>query len=577
MFTKHQSPVKKMLLAIALLVSVYGNSQFTWNTQNSGLTAEFIADIFFKDLSKGWAVGQGGVILNTTDGGATWVQQTSPVSVDLHSVCFSSATTGWIVGDNETLLKSVDGGITWDVAPQPSGTSSHLYEIHFVDADHGWILGFLDNFRTIDGGLTWIPFSPFGGTMYDVHFINPNEGWICGVSAYLGFSTDGGITWTQVAPLSASDIYCLHAKSMSEVVIAGSGGYVHQTLDGGANWTVGTSTSPGAILDIDFLNPAIGVAVGNNGTLLTTQDGGMSWSMNSVVSLDLKAVDMVSDGTGWISGYSGLILKSAYAANDLFVYEYHGLDTLCSGVDTDVIITIQNYGPGPIQDADFILLDGSTPFHYYHWTGFLTGGSYLDINLGLASVDHSGYFTCVISGDSVDANNISNKYIEVVTNPAVTSGPHTICAGDSVEINANGGLSYQWLNIPGDSLNPVQTVAPLNSQNYYVMVKSEYCNALDSVEVLVADCYAAVTAISPNSDGKNDYLYLHGITGTENSLKIYNRWGDLINSYTNYDNETVVWSGTDFSGNQLIEGTYFYVFETTDLTQRLISWVQVVR
>lgn len=95
-------------------------------------------------------------IIQTTDGGANWAVMTSPVLVTLHSIWFSSNSTGWIVGDDETLLKSTDGGNSWAVASPPSGSSSHLYDIQFTDADHGWIIGFLDNFYTTDGGNTWV-------------------------------------------------------------------------------------------------------------------------------------------------------------------------------------------------------------------------------------------------------------------------------------------------------------------------------------------------------------------------------------------------------------------------------------
>jgi photosystem II stability/assembly factor-like uncharacterized protein len=49
------------------------------------------------------------VILKTTDGGANWIQQTSPVAIgQLYGVNFFDANTGWAVGNgsgNIIILK----------------------------------------------------------------------------------------------------------------------------------------------------------------------------------------------------------------------------------------------------------------------------------------------------------------------------------------------------------------------------------------------------------------------------------------------------------------------------------------
>ncbi|MFB6305749.1 MAG: gliding motility-associated C-terminal domain-containing protein, partial [Flavobacteriales bacterium] len=43
---------------------------------------------------------------------------------------------------------------------------------------------------------------------------------------------------------------------------------------------------------------------------------------------------------------------------------------------------------------------------------------------------------------------------------------------------------------------------------------------------------------------KNDKWVIRDIDKyPENSVKIYNSWGDLINSFKNYDNKNAVWKG----------------------------------
>jgi photosystem II stability/assembly factor-like uncharacterized protein len=77
--------------------------------------------IFFTDANTGTAVGYPGYcsswsevdnILRTTDGGATWVPQSSGTTMPLRGVCFVDANTGTVVGDSGTILHTTNGGVT---------------------------------------------------------------------------------------------------------------------------------------------------------------------------------------------------------------------------------------------------------------------------------------------------------------------------------------------------------------------------------------------------------------------------------------------------------------------------------
>lgn len=70
--------------------------------------------------------------------------------------------------------------------------------------------------------------------------------------------------------------------------------------------------------------------------------------------------------------------------------------------------------------------------------------------------------------------------------------------------------------------------------------------------------------ISPNGDGLNDVLVIEGIEYyPNNKIVIFNRWGHKVYEATDYQND---WRGTnDFGlsiGNEDLQGTYFYIFET---------------
>ena len=93
----------------------------------------------FVDQNTGWAVGDGGTILKTTNGGTNWILQTSGTTFNLWSVDFVDQNIGWSVGGDGTILNTTDGGTTWIL--QTSNASSTLYSVKFVDQNTGWAVG----------------------------------------------------------------------------------------------------------------------------------------------------------------------------------------------------------------------------------------------------------------------------------------------------------------------------------------------------------------------------------------------------------------------------------------------------
>lgn len=97
---------------------------------------------------------------------------------------------------------------------------------------------------------------------------------------------------------------------------------------------------------------------------------------------------------------------------------------------------------------------------------------------------------------------------------------------------------------------------------------------LDNDEECKLKFYSGLT---PNGDGDNDIWYVDNIEQfPENNVKIFNRWGDLVWSTTNYSNEDEkVWKGTNSSGNLLPDGTYFYLADVAG--DKYKGWVEITR
>ena len=85
-----------------------------------------IEGVAFPTAAGGFAVGAGGRILHTSDNGTTWTDQTSGSSANLHDVSFASdALRGITVGDGGVILQTTNGGEPLPTAsPTPSPTAT---------------------------------------------------------------------------------------------------------------------------------------------------------------------------------------------------------------------------------------------------------------------------------------------------------------------------------------------------------------------------------------------------------------------------------------------------------------------
>ena len=114
------------------------------------------------DSASGWLVGDGSLIRITRDGGTTWRAPTTELP-DQFSDWFdwlAIETHGphvWIAGSpGSIILHSHDKGATW--SSSPTGCSTPLRAITFVDDQNGWAVGeFGVIHQTNDGGQTWHP------------------------------------------------------------------------------------------------------------------------------------------------------------------------------------------------------------------------------------------------------------------------------------------------------------------------------------------------------------------------------------------------------------------------------------
>jgi len=231
-------------------------------------------------------VGEQGLILRTTDGGAGWQGVTSGVKDALRSVSFSGVN-GFSGGDSQDILYSTDAGASWQIS-QSGFFGGGFPGAQMLSATVGFVAGQNSIFQSLlgastDGGATWA-FQPFyfdknegGGT--DVFFFDQNTGVVSGTvfdgRGAIARTTDAGVSWSTLFFDQA--IQGIDFPQPTSGFAVGAGGRISHNTDAGITWTDQSSGTSANLNDISFASDALrGFAVGDSGTILWTTSGGGS-------------------------------------------------------------------------------------------------------------------------------------------------------------------------------------------------------------------------------------------------------------------------------------------------------------
>jgi gliding motility-associated-like protein len=84
-----------------------------------------------------------------------------------------------------------------------------------------------------------------------------------------------------------------------------------------------------------------------------------------------------------------------------------------------------------------------------------------------------------------------------------------------------------------------------------------------------------VNLFTPNGDGANPRFYVGNIECYSDCVvRVYNRWGLEVFSSNGYQND---WTGDDFNGDPLPDGTYYYIIECDGREDRFDGAVTILR
>lgn len=321
-------------LSIALLILNIGcknasqpnSEQLTWKLVRNAELGYFHG-LCFADQNHGWAVGDSGKILNTTDGGNSWKLLESNTTLSLKCIGFANALKGWIGAANNSIGMTTNGGVTWTWQSPPGESRRTFMAMSFLNENNGWIV---DNYsgilHTEDGGVSWTPqTSGTNWAITSVQFLNAQEGWATATNRVILHTTDGGTNWTTITldtlnygnkvVVVYNDIFFVNR---SKGWVATSPFFsnidyhptpIVSTSDSGKTWSCRFTPDNWNITAITFVNETFGWAASNDG-ILSTIDGGVSWAYTLQLPDGLFVdISLVDQSHIWALTFTGNIYR----------------------------------------------------------------------------------------------------------------------------------------------------------------------------------------------------------------------------------------------------------------------------
>jgi len=314
--------------AIGGLLLVCSLSLGAWIQQTSGTSVNLYSVHFPEGTQVGYAVGVAGTILKTTDGGNSWVAESSHTGNALNSVYFKDNNTGFAVGTRGAIIGTTDGGATWTASAV--GTDPLTYVRFPSNGLVGYIGASLlaigtKMLKTTDGGGTWVSktngLGPLSWTT-SCAFATDNQGVVVGHLGMVYGTTNGADTLIPQGPLTNADMVAAAfspTDSNTGYVIGNdsNGGVVRYTTTFGQPLWDSVRCWPVQHLYCVAM-PSAGVAYfgGDSGFIGVSAYPRDIWRTTTTTSVRIRGLCFpVGEDTGYAVGFAGTILKTTDAGS----------------------------------------------------------------------------------------------------------------------------------------------------------------------------------------------------------------------------------------------------------------------
>ncbi len=240
-----------------------------------------------------------GVVLSSTDGGATWSPVSLPSGTEPVTALQCTAGTGCLVGAGARVLQTTDLGASWTTTVAVGmglsseftcPTATECFEVGSGDSSEGQVD------ETTDGGATnWRSVASSAKYLFTVSCSTATR---CLTGGYNPgtLATSDGTSWVlQPFPSGVSGLAAISCATVSDCVAVGddaAGGAGAVTTDGGSSWNA--VTLPVGYRALNVVCPSASICIasltGESGdALVRSTDGGCSYGSQGAPPAGLSA------------------------------------------------------------------------------------------------------------------------------------------------------------------------------------------------------------------------------------------------------------------------------------------------
>ncbi|RTE51701.1 gliding motility-associated C-terminal domain-containing protein, partial [Arenibacter aquaticus] len=293
-------------------------------------------------------------------------------------------------------------------------------------------------------------------------------------------------------------------------------------------------------------------------------------------------IDAVEDdysGTPIDGDFGGIIPDSNVLLNDTLNGEtVSATDVILTSTPTDVL-TINEDGsvtvtPGSEEGTytvSYTICEAANTDNCDTATVTVVVGPGMENIIDAVEDDYSGTpidgdFGGIIPDSNVLLNDTLNGEIVSATDVILTSTPT-----DVLTINDDGSVSVAPNTEEGSYTISYTICEAANTDNCDTATVTVSVEETDEDEKIEVN-----QLVTPNGDGKNDFLFIRGVrNANNNSIKIYNRWGVSVYEGNGYNNQNNVFDGrskarsTITGSDYLPAGVYYYIFQYENNQQNI--------
>lgn len=184
-----------------------------------------------------WAVGSGGKILRSEDGGGGWSLQESPTDAHLQAIAAWDGLRAVVVGNDGLVLRTEDGGVHWEAVKVVEAEGLKLLRVRVAPGGEAWAVGeFGLVLRSLDYGRTWTQTAQVEDVAWNDVAVLGERVIVVGEFGWIRISTDRGGTWIDAeSPLDVSLTGVL-LDTNGLAVAVGLDGHVLRSTDLGSSW-----------------------------------------------------------------------------------------------------------------------------------------------------------------------------------------------------------------------------------------------------------------------------------------------------------------------------------------------------